>query len=244
MRATGCNLSRSQTFNLAAWVSGIEAWASSFLFLYCGLQCLERAQSCVLVTLLILIPDSSSQRLNSSPSLSHLYKAPGWNYSANTHLCSTLPTSLQSEFLWSLPCLNRKGLCVCPGVCTAHTSSAFWRSLECQMAMPICALFAYPPTIASQPICFLCPSTVLRSVDTILNTSRHSPSLRLIHISVEEKGQINVQDKVIEYADGRNSMSVRLGPLWEGAPELRLKEGPDLKCGPEHLLVAKKTSST
>lgn len=38
--------------------------------------------------------------------------------------------------------------------------------------------------------------------------------------------------------------SVGLGLLGEGASELRLKEGPDLKSGPEHLLVAKKTSRT
>lgn len=38
--------------------------------------------------------------------------------------------------------------------------------------------------------------------------------------------------------------SVRLGLLGDGASELRLKEGPDLKSGPEHHLVAKKTSST
>lgn len=74
------------------------------------------------------------------------------------------------------------------------------------MAMPICALFAYPPTIASQPICFLRPSTVPSSVDTILNISRYSPSFQLTHISVEENGKINEQDKVIKYAAGERGI--------------------------------------
>lgn len=88
----------------------------------------------------------------------------------------------------------------------AYTSPVFWTSLECQVAMPICTLFVYPPTIASQPIGFLRPSTVLCSVDTILNKNRHSPSFQLTHISEEEKGQINEQDKVIEYADGERGI--------------------------------------
>lgn len=158
--------------------------------------------------------------------------------------------------IWTLPVestyFSRKRAAVSASECALlmslfPPSSVFWTSLECQTAMPICILFAHPSTQpaidcqSSNIKCFLCPSTVLSSVDTVLNRNRHFPCSHLTYILVKKKGQINEQDhfkqwKVILRKQenrmrlqnmlmrrGYSVRGVRLGLLGEVTPELRLE---------------------